>query len=171
MLDAIEETHKSGFIHRDIKASNFVLSRNGTKVYLVDFGLAKKHIGRDGKPIAARRKADFRGTVSFASLNAHYCIDLSRRDDLWSWYFVLLDFYNEPLKWRENKNLSMNQVKEIKEECIKDAKNKLWSSETEDLIEVREIWESINKLQYKDEPDYSFIRGKLKQIFERTQSI
>jgi hypothetical protein len=29
----------------------------------------------------------------------------------------------------------------------------------------------VNKLQYKDEPDYSFIRGKLKQIFERTQSI
>lgn len=26
-------------------------------------------------------------------------------------------------------------------------------------------------MQYKDEPDYSFIRGKLKQIFERTQSI
>jgi len=43
-------------------------------VYLVDFGLAKKHIGKDGKPIPARRKADFRGTVSFASLNAHYCI-------------------------------------------------------------------------------------------------
>jgi hypothetical protein len=51
-----------------------VLSRDGTKVFLVDFGLAKKHIGKDGRPIPARRKADFRGTVSFASLNAHYCI-------------------------------------------------------------------------------------------------
>jgi casein kinase 1 len=51
-----------------------VLSKNGTKVYLVDFGLAKKHLNREGKPIPARKKADFRGTVSFASLNAHYCI-------------------------------------------------------------------------------------------------
>jgi len=82
---------------------------------------------------------------------------------------VLLDFYNEPLKWRENKTLSMNQVKEIKEACIKDAENKLWSSETEDLYEIREIWDSINKLSYADEPDYNFIRGKLRQIYERTQ--
>ena len=26
MLDAIEEVHERGFIHRDVKASNFVLS-------------------------------------------------------------------------------------------------------------------------------------------------
>jgi tau tubulin kinase len=28
MLDAIEEVHNRGFIHRDVKASNFVLSRD-----------------------------------------------------------------------------------------------------------------------------------------------
>jgi hypothetical protein len=39
------------------------------------------------------------------------------------------------------------------------------------LPEIRDIWLSINSLQYKDEPDYAFIRGKLKQIFERSQFI
>lgn len=28
MLEAIEEVHNRGFIHRDVKASNFVLSQN-----------------------------------------------------------------------------------------------------------------------------------------------
>jgi hypothetical protein len=38
----------------------------------VDFGLAKRHLNDDLKnPVPARKKADFRGTVSFASLNAH----------------------------------------------------------------------------------------------------
>lgn len=44
MLDSIEEVHERGFIHRDVKASNFVLSRDNKHVYIVDFGLAKKHL-------------------------------------------------------------------------------------------------------------------------------
>jgi len=41
-------------------------------VYIVDFGLAKKHLDDNGVPVPQRKKADFRGTQSFASLNAHY---------------------------------------------------------------------------------------------------
>jgi hypothetical protein len=38
---------------------------------MVDFGLAKLHLNEDGRPIEKRESADFRGTVTFASLNAH----------------------------------------------------------------------------------------------------
>lgn len=44
MLEAIEEVHDRGYIHRDVKASNFVLSQDTKKVFIVDFGLAKKHL-------------------------------------------------------------------------------------------------------------------------------
>jgi tau tubulin kinase len=67
----------------------------------VDFGLAKKHLDSNNMPVPKRKSADFRGTVSFASLHAHLSIDLSRRDDLWSLYFTMLDFLNEKLEWRE----------------------------------------------------------------------
>ncbi len=168
MLDAIEEVHNLGFIHRDVKASNFVLDLPQEKVYLVDFGLAKVHL-KKGKVNPARKKADFRGTVSFASLNAHNQIHLARRDDLWSWYFVLLDFYNEQLKWRENKSLTMNQVRDIKQRCLDDVENQLWSKESSDIPEIRDIYHSINDLAYKDKPDYSYIRGKLMEILQRSQ--
>lgn len=59
----------------------------------------------------------------------------------------------------------------MKEECLKDPENKLWSKETEDLPEIKEIWSSIKRLEYKDEPDYNFIRGRLKQIYDRSQYI
>jgi len=49
-----------------------VLSRDNKQVFIVDFGLAKRHLKEDlTSPVPARKKADFRGTVSFASLNAH----------------------------------------------------------------------------------------------------
>ena len=49
-----------------------MLSRDNKQVFIVDFGLAKRHLMDDLKhPVPARKKADFRGTVSFASLNAH----------------------------------------------------------------------------------------------------
>jgi hypothetical protein len=51
-------------------------------------------------------------------LNAHNNIDLSRRDDLWSLYFVILDFLDEKLEWRENREYTMDAVKSIKTRCL-----------------------------------------------------
>lgn len=52
MLDAIQAVHDKGYIHRDIKASNFVLSLDNKHVHIVDFGLAKRHLDKNGKPVA-----------------------------------------------------------------------------------------------------------------------
>lgn len=43
MLTSIREVHERGFIHRDVKASNFVLCWESRRIYIVDFGLAKRH--------------------------------------------------------------------------------------------------------------------------------
>lgn len=150
--------------------SNFVLSTDNKHVYIVDFGLAKKHLTDEKVPVAQRKKADFRGTVSFASLNAHNNIvshtqpkikllqDLSRRDDLWSLYFVILDFLNEKLKWREQKEYTMDEVKNIKIDCLGNPEDKLWH-ETKHLQEVKVIFQHLNELEYVDKPDYQKIRN------------
>ena len=104
---SVKEVHRRGFIHRDVKASNFVLDRENRRVFIVDFGLAKKHLDANHQPVAKRKNADFRGTVSFASLNAHNNIDLARRDDMWSLYFTMLDFLNEKLEWREQRDFTI----------------------------------------------------------------
>lgn len=59
---------------------------------MVDFGLARKHIRKDGVIMPMRTYAEFRGTVPYASLNAHNNKDLGRRDDLWSFFFVVIEF-------------------------------------------------------------------------------
>jgi serine/threonine protein kinase len=73
MLNAIENVHNKGFIHRDIKPSNFLVGRAKArnKVYITDFGLSKSYLDKDGVPVSQRPTAEFRGTVAYASLNAH----------------------------------------------------------------------------------------------------
>lgn len=137
-------------------------------MFIVDFGLAKKHLDPNKNPVKQRSKADFRGTVSFASLNAHNNIDLSRRDDLWSLYFVILDFLNEKLVWREVKEYTMEEVKDIKTRCLKAPQRLLWDK-TKNIIEVRNIFYYLNKLKYPDMPDYNFIKKQLISIYERNQ--
>lgn len=170
MLAAIEEVHNRGYIHRDVKASNFVLSQDYRKVFIVDFGLAKKHLDNSQKPVKQRKTADFRGTVSFASLNAHNNIDLSRRDDLWSLYFVILDFLEEKLEWRENKEYTMEEVKGIKHKCLEDPEKHLWIK-TKNNQAVKNIFHHIRRLHYADKPDYEGIRQQLLSIYEKTQTI
>lgn len=73
MLDSIERLHDHGYVHRDIKPTNFVMGKNDTRnqVFMVDFGLAKEHFDNNGHPMEQQPRADFRGTITYASLNAH----------------------------------------------------------------------------------------------------
>lgn len=93
MLCAIESTHASGVVHRDIKPANFVLGlqAGNMEVTLVDFGLAKEHMSADGEVYPPRNQAEFRGTIPYASLASHFKKELGRKDDLWSFFFMMLE--------------------------------------------------------------------------------
>jgi tau tubulin kinase len=74
ILTAIDNIHSIGFLHRDIKPSNFAMGRlpsNMRKVFMLDFGLARKYTNAQGEVRAPRPQAGFRGTVRYASVNAH----------------------------------------------------------------------------------------------------
>lgn len=44
---------------------------NKRKVYMLDFGLARQYVTPSGDVRSPRSAAGFRGTVRYASLNAH----------------------------------------------------------------------------------------------------
>ncbi|KAK3093387.1 hypothetical protein FSP39_014930 [Pinctada imbricata] len=74
ILKAIEAIHEVGFLHRDIKPSNFAmgrLSKDSKKVFMLDFGLARQYTTPTGEVRPPRAAAGFRGTVRYASVNAH----------------------------------------------------------------------------------------------------
>ncbi len=77
MLERIELVHKKQFLHRDIKPDNFLIGvgKNKDKVYVIDFGLAKKFKNRDGSHIPHREGKKLTGTARYASINTHRGIE------------------------------------------------------------------------------------------------
>jgi WD40 repeat protein/serine/threonine protein kinase len=60
---ALDVIHEQGITHRDVKPANLMLTADGSRVVLMDFGLAK---GTD-LSLAATRSAGFAGTLRYAA--------------------------------------------------------------------------------------------------------
>ena len=149
ILKCIEALHIFGYIHRDLKPGN-ILTREGTEypLCLIDFGLSRMYINpTTGKHLPNRDKVGFRGTRAYASINAHNLRDLSRRDDLISWFYIIYEFIIEPLPWRKVEN---------KVQILTKKENFDVASKVSPVApELFEIWRSINSLKFEDTPCYS----------------
>jgi len=130
------------------------------KVFIVDFGLAKLHLNKKGAAVAARKSADFRGTLVYASMNAHNKIDLSRRDDLFSFFFVILELLNEVMPWRTGTD-EKEKIANRKNECVVNPEKELLTNH-KNKKEILQILYHIKSLQYGDRPNYDYIRNILK---------
>ncbi|PAA46942.1 hypothetical protein BOX15_Mlig022436g3 [Macrostomum lignano] len=162
ILEAIEAIHSIGFLHRDIKPSNFSMGRgepNCRKVFMLDFGLARQYTNSDGDVRAPRVTAGFRGTVRYASVNAHQNREMGRHDDLWSLFYMLVEFACGQLPWRKLKD--KEQVGRIKETYDHSQMLRYLPSE------FRPFLEHVSKLAYFDKPDYRYLCGLLDQCAKR----
>ncbi|TDG38392.1 hypothetical protein AWZ03_015186, partial [Drosophila navojoa] len=93
MIGRLEYIHLKCFIHRDIKPDNFLMGigRHCNKLFLIDFGLAKKYRDANSRlHISYREEKNLTGTARYASINAHLGIEQSRRDDMESLGYVMM---------------------------------------------------------------------------------
>ncbi|CAD5228992.1 unnamed protein product [Bursaphelenchus okinawaensis] len=130
MLHRIRHLHYRGFIHRDIKPENFLMGLNQkeTTCYLIDFGLARRYRYRNNedrklKHIPFKRGRSFIGTAKYASINSHRNVELSRRDDLESLGYVIIEMMNGSLPWKNicrrnqvSKQLTFQRIRVSKEQ-------------------------------------------------------
>jgi len=161
MIRAIEAVHEMGYIHRDIKPSNFVMGLGSKKRtgFLIDFGLARRYMLPDGRVRPARETTGFRGTARYASINSHQCKDLSRRDDLWSVLYILIEFARGQLPWRRLKDkdkIGEMKVKFNTPELVKDLPH-----------EFLNFMDHLQSLEYADKPDYNFLASLLQDLYTK----
>ena len=117
MIERIEYVHGKSFIHRDVKPDNFVIGygKKSNKIYMIDFGLAKKFLLKDNNHIPYKDNKNLTGTARFASLNTHLGIEQGRRDDIEGIANVLLYFIKGAVPWQ---NLKANTKKEKYEKIM-----------------------------------------------------
>nr|XP_047921069.1 tau-tubulin kinase 2 isoform X4 [Anser cygnoides] len=165
ILESIESIHSVGFLHRDIKPSNFAMGRFPStcrKCYMLDFGLARQFTNSCGdvrptlhRPSSCgqvckpRAVAGFRGTVRYASINAHRNREMGRHDDLWSLFYMLVEFVVGQLPWRKIKD--KEQVGSIKERY----EHRLMLKHLPQEFNV--FLDHISNLDYFTKPDYQLL--------------
>lgn len=105
-IDRLQFMHNTGLIHRDIKPANLLigLRENANKIYLIDFGIAKKYLDEDQIHKINTPIKSIIGSEKFVSLNVHNLNQPSRRDDIESLINVLIYCYLGDLKSKEGED-------------------------------------------------------------------
>ncbi|XP_039760584.1 casein kinase I isoform X2 [Pararge aegeria] len=166
MMGRVEYIHCKCFIHRDIKPDNFLMGigRHCNKLYMIDFGLAKKFRDlRSRAHICYREDKNLTGTARYASINAHLGIEQSRRDDMESLGYVLMYFNRGSLPWQGLKAITKKQ----KYERISEKK---MSTPVEVLCkgfpaEFAMYLNYCRGLSFDEPPDYMYLRQLFRILF------
>ncbi|KAK8889427.1 Casein kinase I isoform epsilon [Tritrichomonas musculus] len=168
MLTRIEYMHSKGFIHRDIKPDNFTvgLGRKSNQIYIIDYGLAKKYRdSRTRQHIPFREGKQLTGTARYASINTHIGIEQSRRDDLESIAYVLIYLLQSSLPWQ---GIKAENRKERYEKIME----KKMTTQVDVLcegipLEFATFLSEVKRLDFQEEPNYSFYRQMFRDLFIR----
>lgn len=144
---------------------------------MLDFGLARQYIVASGSKDSKgssnttssgtpkfevrppRAAAGFRGTVRYASVNAHKNKEMGRHDDLWSLLYMIVEFVNGALPWRKIKD--KEQVGQMKERYDHRLLLKHLPAD------FRQFLEHIQSLTYFDTPDYDTLAGVIERCIKR----
>jgi len=166
-LEALEDLHSIGYLHRDIKPGNITTGKVETgelgKIYMLDFGMARKYVKEDFPPFTIRhprQRAGFRGTVRYAPISCHLEREQSRKDDCESLLYTLLELTTGRLPWRDISD--MKQVGDWKQAARNDPAKRAQMFQN-CPPEFAEVMDHFDSLRYYDKPDYAKCYGLLRK--------
>uniref|UniRef100_A0A915PJ95 Protein kinase domain-containing protein n=1 Tax=Setaria digitata TaxID=48799 RepID=A0A915PJ95_9BILA len=188
MILALKFLHRLGWIHRDVKPANFCVglhTEGKQELYLVDFGMARHFIARNGVMKTRRESSAFHGTVRYASLTTHrhqassdsklfrsfiftveehftvlnrkLSYDMSRYDDLWSVYYISVENMVGQLPWRYVNEKS--EVEKMKENI--DLLRQKYGTEPNPPASLVVLHRHLSHASFYQEPEYHHIVNEI----------
>ncbi|OMJ85841.1 hypothetical protein SteCoe_12754 [Stentor coeruleus] len=156
-LHSISSLHLNGIIHKNINPKCFRLSKNS--ICLSDLSSCQKFMGSNSNHIKFKPKKSAIKNLKFCSMNAQSGVQLSRRDDLESWCYVLAYFLRGSLPWSK-KATKNDEAKVFAMKC---------STNSDELFhgfqsEYTQLYNLVRALKFEEEPDYSSMQSLLKRI-------
>ena len=162
MLECIQSVHENGIIHKDVKPSNFLLNMKHSDIIIIDFGLSKQYINKNGFHRKNVKRSNICGTIRYISINVHDGNEPARRDDLISMIYVLIYLMKGSLPWQgvpyTNKREKVKKIHEIKKLV---SHYDLCKHLPEKFIEMLDY---CSGLTYEEEPNYDYIGFLMKTI-------
>ena len=164
LIQRIEQIHKKGYLHRDIKPHQILIGQNKQLIYLTDFGLARK-FEMNSYHISYQTSCPRTGNATFSSLNNHSGIRQSRRDDLESLAYLSFYFLKGHLPWQLDRKMTSSskwqEIFKIKNNC-----------KIEDLAagcpkEFAILLTYARSLKFDEKPDYAYCTSLMDSIYSR----
>lgn len=166
LIGRLQNIHNHSLVHQDLKPRNIMMGLNEKRstAYIGDFGLAKEYRNSFTlKHYPFKDKRKLTGTAKYSSLNAHRGFEQSRRDDMESLGYVLINFLKGGLPW------SYESADQKANERIFQMKRDLPVEELcRDLPEEFAIYINYcRKLQFEARPNYTYLQGLFQSVFKR----
>lgn len=152
LLTILKGVHDKGLVHRDIKPDNFLFGLHQVNdLYLIDFGFCKaRSDATDPKVVSS-----LIGSNNYASVHAHRRLELSRRDDMESFCYVLFSLYHGELPWSFTSN--ENEIVTLKKQLV---------SDTSQPAILLDLLRQVRTMEFDEKPNYYLLTDGFKREIE-----